>query len=235
MNRFLAVIFTAFALIASTLAPAASPVGFAGSSQDGYFFNLNTVGMITCVVLPDGLSVKDMPTMTQDQRARSRLYTGTGTIVARNRVLTAAHVVAGKSACVFRDKFVAVAYQDDKLDIAVLTADLGATPVTPVNCDGLQAGTEYLGIGFAHGIDFAMQRFTFAGAYVNQRLQSGETTVHQGIMGGEAHAGMSGGPVVNGAGEVVAVINTGGPRLAGVRDLTETPLCAALQWRTPQP
>lgn len=235
MTRFLAVLFTVFALLASTLAPTAASFGLKGSPQEGYFLNLNTVGLITCIRLPDGLGLKDIDTMTPAQRAQARVFTGTGTIIARNRVLTAAHVVDNMTACVFKGKVMATAYLDDRLDTAVLTADLGDTPVTPVNCDGLQAGTEYLSIGFAGGVDFAIQRVTFAGTYADQRLKTGDVSHHQGLMGGEAYGGMSGGPIVNGAGEVVAIVNTGGPRMTGARDLTETPLCAALQWRTPQP
>ena len=235
MTRFLAVLFTVFALFASSLAPPASPLGLTGSRQDPYFLNLNTVGLITCLKLPDGLGLEDVKSMTDAQKAQARVFTGTGTIIARNRVLTAAHVVDGMTACMFRGKRMAIAYSDARLDTAVLTADLGDTPVTPVNCDGLQAGAEYLGIGYAGGVDFALQRLTFGGTYADQRLKTGETTHHQGLMGGEAYGGMSGGPIVNGAGEVVAIINTGGPKQTGARDLTETPLCAALQWRTPQP
>ncbi|UTC29601.1 trypsin-like peptidase domain protein [Brevundimonas phage vB_BpoS-Bambus] len=235
MRRSLAVLFTAIVLFASTLTPAAAPLSLSGSSQDRYFLNLNTVGLITCLRLPDGLGIADLDAMTPDQKARSRIYTGTGTIIARNRILTAAHVVDHNAACVFKERIVAVSYLDRRLDMAVLTADLGETPVTPVNCDGLRAGTEYLGFGYAHGVDFAAQRLTFAGGYADQRLKTGETAYHQAVLGGEAHPGMSGGPIVNGAGEVVAIFNTGGPKSAGARNLVETPLCAALQWRTPQP
>lgn len=237
MRRPFAVFFTVFALFAAIRAPPPDPPAWsmAGSSQDRYFLNLNTVDLITCLRLPDGLGLADVPTMTPDQKARTTVFTGTGTIIARNRVLTAAHVVDGSTACLFKNTLVAIAYSDPKLDMAVLTADLGDTPVTPVNCDGLRAGEGYLGFGYAHGRDFAVQRLTFGGAYINQRLKTGETAHHQAVMGGEAHPGMSGGPIVNGAGEVVAIFNTGGPRTAGARNLIETPLCAALQWRSPQP
>ncbi|USN15020.1 serine protease [Brevundimonas phage vB_BpoS-Domovoi] len=235
MRRSLAVLFTAVVLFASSLTPSASPLGLTGSSQDRYFLNLNTVGLITCLRLPDGLGLADMDTLSPEQKAASRIYTGTGTIIARNRILTAAHVVDKNAACLFKDRLVAVAYIDRRLDTAVLTADLGDTPVTPVNCDGLRAGVEYLGFGYAHGVDFAAQRLTFAGGYADQRLKTGEIAHHQALLGGEAHPGMSGGPIVNGAGEVVAIFNTGGPRSAGARNLVETPLCAALQWKAPQP
>lgn len=232
----LAVLFSVFALLASTLAPAQTPWRWTGSTQDGYFLNLNTVSKITCIKLPDGMTLEQFGALAEAGRPPVvRNWSGTGTVIARNRVLTAAHVLDGATACLFQNKLLRTVYLDNRLDAAVAVADLGDTPVTPVNCDGLVAGTEYLGVGYAHGRDFAMQRFSFGGSYANQTLKGGGRAVHQGVMGGEAHPGMSGGPVVNGAGEVVAVINTGGPDRAGVRDLTETPLCAALQWRTPAP
>lgn len=230
MQRLLATLFAIASLFAASITPAAAPFGLTGAPVQDYFLNLNTIGQIGCIKFPPGVTAETDPsTLNMFQMLQIKRGSGTGTIVARNRVLTAAHVVRGFDMCVFKGKVMRTVFIDDNIDTAVLVADLGDTPVTPVNCDGLQPG-EYLGFGFAGGKDFAIQRFNFTGIYADQQLADGGIARHQALVGGEAYRGMSGGPVVNGAGEVVAIINTGGANVGGIRDLTETPLCAAFNW-----
>lgn len=230
MNRVFAAILAVFALLSASLTPIAGGYGLSGDRGD-IMVDLNTVGVITCLKLPDGVTLETDPrTLTPEQLSQVGRFVGTGTIIARNRVLTAAHVVRDMDICAFQGEVLRVVYQDDRLDTAVAVADLGVTPFTPVSCDGLQANTEYLGVGHAGGTRFALQRLSFAGAYGDVRLRDGSTAHHQALMGGTAHPGMSGGPILNGAGEIVGIINIGGPASTGARDLTETPLCTALSW-----
>lgn len=231
MRRLFAVFLAVFGLLTASLTPAQEGFAPTRSAAGDILIDLHTVGLITCLRLPEGVTLATPPaSLTPEQRAGVRVFTGTGTIIARNRILTAAHVVKDMDMCAFKGQVLRLVYMDERLDTAVAVADLGVTSVAPVSCDGLQSGQEYLGIGFAGGLRFALQRLSFAGAYGDVPLMSGDIARHQARMGGTAHPGMSGGPIINGAGEVVAIINIGGTNSTGARDLTETPLCAALNW-----
>jgi S1-C subfamily serine protease len=139
--------------------------------------------------------------------------TGTGFVVAPGRVVTNAHVVAGVSQPVVETPGVGalpgrVVYFDSQHDLAVLAVDgLPAAPL-PLSQD-LPAGSPAAFAGYPHGGPFQSKPAT---------VQDITTVLVPDIYGnnpapesvyriaGDVQPGNSGGPLLNGGGEVAGVI-----------------------------
>lgn len=181
------------------------------ATQDGYFVNLDAILQISCVG-PEGHDL------------------GSGSIISHDRVLTAAHVVRGTDSCMIRGQAAKVIFEDDKLDVAVLAADLGRTPVMQVSCDDFVKDRPYFAIGYAQGQDFALQVLTSTGAYGSIKTNEG-AFLHGALFDGRVFGGMSGGPVVDTLGHVIGVVVAGQERteFSAIRALRDTPLCVMLK------
>jgi hypothetical protein len=189
--------------------------------SNGFFLNLNTIRMVECTSADGDI-------------------TGTGTIVAKNRVLTANHVVYQTKSCTVSGKAVKVVWSDAKLDVAMLSADLGDTAVAQYSCEGFQAYKPYYGFGYAAGIDYAMVKMfpTKASLTVPPDDDYPFENKNQRLLFGAAIAGMSGGPIVDASdGRVVGIINSGDAVEDGLssRDLIDTPLCTAFKDPSAEP
>jgi S1-C subfamily serine protease len=159
-----------------------------------------------------------------------KLSAGTGTVIERDRVLTANHVIYKTGACKVDGKPARVIYQSPQLDIAVLQVDTGTSPLMPIGCDGVQAGAVFFAVGYAE--DEVVEPFFSMGVKGDNKGDANYPVTVKGLSGfvGNAYPGMSGGPVVDLQGRQVAVIDTGGGGgAAGARDLAETGVCAALR------
>lgn len=227
------VIYAIAAILVILLTPSASP---ATTTRNDYFLNIGNVQQITCMSLPAGVTLGDDPEKwTDDQIDQIQFQTGTGTIIAHNRVLTAAHVVHGAATCFFGKALVQISFEDRALDVAVLDVPLGETAFSPISCDGFDslADEPFFAIGYAWGKDFAIQKQQFTGQYIAAALTDTTETMqdeHLGLFAGETYPGMSGGPIVGQDGRIYGVVIGGDQREVSLyRDLRDTPLCAAMQ------
>lgn len=204
------------------------------TTRNDYFFNLDTIQKIGCITFPPGVaSTTDLSKLTPEQWKGVHGKTGTGTIIGHNRILTAQHVVDGANLCVIDHHVARISYEDKKLDVAVLDADLGDTAVSQISCDGYTKDAGYWAVGYAWGQDFAIQALRFTGEYSAVRTE-GETPtetvhyLHMGIFSGSIFSGMSGGPILGPDGRVYGIVNDGTESESAFRSLRDTPLCVAL-------
>jgi S1-C subfamily serine protease len=214
-------------------------VAHATNTRNDYFINLDTVKKVVCLSFPAGVSIESDPEkLTEAQIRQVHEGSGSGTVIAKNRVLTAHHVIAGMSACLIDGRLAKPVYDDADLDMTVLEVPLGDTAVAQTSCDGFDKSRPYFMIGYAWSRDFALQHSTFTGVYDDIMAGEGDGTNehllrHIAEFNGAVFPGMSGGPVIGTDGRVYGLINAGDEHQAAFRDLKDTPLCAALAVQPP--
>ncbi len=210
--KALAAAGAAVALALSSLSPAFSHT----DSRNNYFLNLDTVKKIAC------------------QQGEYNVF-GTGTIVGRNRVLTANHVVYGTDSCTIDGHPAKTIWSDATGDIAMLAVNLGDTPVTQFSCEGYKAYQPYFAVGYAQAEDFAINLIhPTTGREVMPKSEEYPFDVRPETLAfGEFISGMSGGPVMGLDGRIAGIINASDGRTSLTRDLTDTALCAAMVGETP--
>jgi S1-C subfamily serine protease len=215
----------------------------ATNTRNDYFINLDTVKKIVCLSFPKGVTIESDPTkLTPAQLEQVHMGSGTVTVIGKNRVLTAHHVIAsestGDTACFVDGKLTKTVYDNPTLDVSVLEVPLGNTAVTQIGCDGFIKDRAYFMIGYAWGTDFAMQEGIFNGSYGDIGAEDPDGSQrhvmpHVAEFDGAVFPGMSGGPVIGVDGRIYGIINAGGEHDSIFRDLKDTPLCAALAEPTP--
>lgn len=147
---------------------------------------------------------------------------GTAFRVGVNHWLSVAHVT-GLHHCTVDGKNISVTEQDGARDFARFDT-VGAVPNGfRINCKGFVPGQWYFAIGHAFGKPFQTLLAvyaTYAKAPDGRRVLIGEYAFIPG---------MSGGPVLNEAGEVVGVINAyvPGTPISISRELKDTSICGA--------
>ncbi len=153
---------------------------------------------------------------------------GTGTRISPTQVLTASHV-AEIGNCSINGEPVELEMQSVRLDIAIFKT-LPRAGSWPVNCEPLRFGARYHAAGYARGAPLYRQEvFGTLHAAVPARIlpKFGGTAMY---VGRETFIpGMSGGPIVNDRGQLVAIV-IGYNKALGVsygRSLADTPLCGA--------
>lgn len=147
-------------------------------------------------------------------------WTGTGSRIDSDLVLTAAHV-ASHDDCTIGGQPARVEYINGGLDIAVMRiASPAPTARMVISCAKPKPGGTYFAVGYAFGRVFAVQRYVGTGG---KAPGSG-----QAIFQGLAFGGMSGGPMVDENGQIIGVVtqrNSSGTALTSARLLKDTYLC----------
>ncbi len=156
------------------------------------------------------------PSVVSIEVAISRLDTagGAGFVIDKDgHIVTNAHVVEDARALTvkFHDGFEAPAAligMDTRVDLAVIKVDVPRhrlKPVTFGDSDALVVGEAVVAIGSPHGLDATLTRGIISG--LNRRLEFDNGTVMEGAIQTDAALapGNSGGPLLNGAGEVIGV------------------------------
>lgn len=144
-------------------------------------------------------------------------WTGTGVIISATRVISARHVTDGVAVCAAEKQYLLKATTFDG-DFASNTATLPAQGQRMiVGCEGIKEGEIYLAAGYAFGGGLVVAKL------VGTDMRDGEFVRMQG----RVYSGMSGGPVVDDEGRVVAIVNQKFNDIshANVHPLSETYLC----------
>lgn len=165
-----------------------------------YFLDLSLVHLLRC----DGVS-------------------GTGVRVEANLIATAAHVAAAMP-CNINGVPLTIERIDEQADIALLRSPVASPRRVTISCSAPLAGARYFAVGWAAGSDFIVQPVVgTGGAERRQRPFVGAAQFR-----GSSWAGMSGGPILDGDGDVIAIVNAGrrdGRPLMLGRLLRDTFLC----------
>ena len=174
------------------------------STTSSYFINLNSVMFIEC----GG-------------------FTGTGSIIGRNTVITASHVVGEEKVCLVMGSPAVVTSNHPELDYAILT--IGTTPVAerfPISCGGFVPGDTYYAIGFAGGRVFAVTKLVAAQKSESNYANGDNFNVR--FLTGQSYRGMSGGPVIDDVGNQVGTVisvSTIGVHTTQSLELKDTSVC----------
>jgi S1-C subfamily serine protease len=145
---------------------------------------------------------------------------GTGSRIDANTVLTAYHVVAGRT-CVINGFSAELVYSNGDQDIAVLKTQDTSPLRLAISCDGFKRGKSYYATGWAFGERKITNRYIGLGIVVRNKKFRGLERLK-----GMSFPGMSGSAVVDENGMVVGILNAGnttGSMLS--RSLSTTYLC----------
>ncbi len=139
------------------------------------------------------------------------VMTGSGFVVAANRVMTNAHVVAGADSPVIRapgelPRRGRVVHLDTKNDLAIVATDGLATPALRF-ADATKPGSEGVVVGYPGGGPLRLDPARLLAERPTVVTKDGRST-HRSVvtLAASIASGNSGGPVVSGDGEVVGVI-----------------------------
>ena len=163
------------------------------------------------------------PNTDQNAIAMIRCGTSTGTAfwISPNRIVTANHVVTAGPCSI--DGVDLQLTGSEPNDIAYLTGLRNSRYLT-VRCAEPRRG-----VYFATGFPMGGPRFTARLSAQNIQDDGARFAAARGfwLFLGRAYPGMSGGPVVDSRGRVVAIVNMGGsmPPATAARALTDTAIC----------
>lgn len=138
---------------------------------------------------------------------------GTAVKIGRHTYITAAHVVDGRECAINGAPATVTVTGVPGLDFAMLTGP-ASNVFLPITCKGFKFGRIYLARGYAFG-GYALAAMPWLATAIPWG------TLRMAI--GDAHPGMSGGPLLDKRGRVVGIVNTRWPSMA--LPLSETGLC----------
>jgi hypothetical protein len=145
---------------------------------------------------------------------------GSATAITPTTFVTASHVFAGDR-CTVEGQEVEIVYDDPAQDILIgRVANPLSVPPAVVSCGLLETGKRYRLMGARR-----QTRAVATETYYDVRTETAVTRDMRGLRG-SVSPGMSGGGVLNDAGEIVGVISSlGDGRVIGVREFATTQLC----------
>ncbi len=167
---------------------------------------------------------------------------GTAFVVQPGLLYSADHVVSGETCHIpvkltapgtlSRETVLKPEMRDVPNDFTVIRANRKiVSKGLPIRCDGLTPGETYWAMGYAHGVpSMTVVTVIAQPRFVNGTTRTGKTVENLRVVNGTTFGGMSGGPVVNEAGEVVAIVDAGNPtdpQISYVKELKDTSVCRA--------
>ena len=114
--------------------------------------------------------------------------------------ITAAHCLEEGEPVIGDFEVGVVVFRDDAMDVAVIRFESIKLPALQARIEALRTGDEIAGFGFAYGLDTPL----FRTAVVSGLASSGWVAFDKAWIGG-----MSGGPIVDGRGRVVGIVQKG--------------------------
>ena len=147
---------------------------------------------------------------------------GTAFRVGGKKLLSVAHVTSLHN-CAIDGHPIRVIENDGILDFSVIEADLPGSNGFRIDCGGFRPSKWYWSAGYAYGLPYQTVVGIYSTAFTNVFGMQVFIGKHMVI------PGMSGGPVLNAAGEVVGTVNAYHPLfgLSYSRALRDTSVCRA--------
>ena len=160
---------------------------------------------------------------------------GSGIQINRNTVITAEHVIRDGGCNVVYDRGVSprsltVVNSTSRDDFAELTSsdNLRGTNMR-LSCEGVIAGETYWLAGYPGGGNLSVVQVQATDRYIRGVTANSRYTIDNlRVMQGHVYSGMSGGPVINQSGQVVAIISSVSRSASDetmVKELTDTWMC----------
>lgn len=163
---------------------------------------------------------------------------GSAVLIGADTLLTANHVIAGDRCGMWDTQRGNVAFevqtQDVASDLIIARIPAADRPTLSVNCEGMVAGERYWLVGFANKMERTSSLpVTATATIVNARMPSGVALGLRRVEqagGGRGRVGMSGGPVIDAQGRIVAInsaVGTNWTTETYVKELKDTAVCSA--------
>lgn len=173
------------------------------TTTSAYFINLNSVPFIDCGE-----------------------FTGSGSVIGRDTVITASHVVGKATECRIMGIPAAVTENRTDRDYAILTIRTTSSAQRfPIDCGGFVRGRTYYAVGYAGGRTFAVTKLI---AGLKEAIDYNGTVISVRDLLGRSYRGMSGGPVIDSEGNQVGTlisISLAGPDTTHSLELKDTSVC----------
>lgn len=159
---------------------------------------------------------------------------GSGFVIGSRKVISARHVMTGRCRAPAAQRRPSVTLAPQSQDpmhdyVALRASDSMGSAKLNISCQPMTTGETYWLVGYPRGGDLTIKEGVALDDYVNGIDAKAEiSTLHLRKMNTEIDFGMSGGPVINRNGEVVALISARDSRrsdVAMVKELADTELC----------
>lgn len=136
-------------------------------------------------------------------------YNGTGVLLNKGLVITAAHVSEGSQSCLDNNsgQVGKVLSSDANLDMSIIVYEKGLPEkFMDISCDGFEKNEIYYAIGWEDGTDLVVNRMIGTGIKKTIKIDDSQYD-NLAMLKGRIIKGMSGGPIVNDRGQLVGINN----------------------------